>query len=132
MSVDWSCSLSCTDRQQSFVKDVVSDCLDQKSSLSPPPPPPPPLPPSLLCPSGLSLIHLKELFSPSLSHSDRPLAKPPVPTFSPLEATWSLCSWCHGVWKAQTPAHGMGLLMSCQLVGPQGLCVRDSYKSDGL
>ena len=97
-------------------------CLLLLSSYPPPPPP-------LLCPSSLSFILLKELISPSLSQSHPPpllllppLVQPPGLAFCPLEARWPLCSYCHGVWRVQTPARGKGLMTSCQPVGPEACC----------
>ena len=93
--------------------------LNEKSSLSPPSIPPPPHP--LLCPSSVSFMLVKN-FSPL--HSLillpllllPPLIQPPAPAFGPLEATWPLCSRRHSVWRAQTPAHGLGLTMLHQPV----------------
>ena len=99
--------------------------LDQKASLSPPPTttPPPPLPSALS-----SLLHPPQGTNPSFTLPPSfppllllpPLVQPPGQAFGPLEATWPLCSWRHSVWRVQTPARGKGLMMSCQLVRPQG------------
>ena len=98
--------------------------------LSPPPIKPPPPPPPL--PSLVSLILPKERIPPppplSLCLSSPPppplllppLVQPPGQAFGPLEATWPLCSWHHSVWRVRTPACSKGLMMSYQLVRPQG------------
>ena len=112
--------------------------LDQKSSLSPPSPPPlPGSPITLPTPFSILLVSPSSpqstyfpftlcLPSPSpllLSSPPPPLSQPPGPAFGPLEARWPLCSWHHGVWKVRTPARGKWLMMSCQLVRPQGCYV---------
>ena len=97
--------------------------------------PPPPLPTSslfslrLVSPSSSSL----SFFSPPHPHFLLPpLIQPSGPAVGLLEATWPLCSWSQGVWRAQTPARGKGLMMSCQPVGSRGCYLTGSYESEGL
>ena len=97
--------------------------FDQKASLFPPPINPLP---SALSPSSTP----RNESSPSLSVTPPPptplSSPPPSPhsatwaVFQSLRGHWPLCSWRHSVWKVRTPARGKGLMMSCQLVRPQG------------
>ena len=113
------CLLVCCTYPSSSTVNKEKNLIDQRASLRVdtretqhlPPPPPPPQAPTLLCLSSLPhppqrtnpsfTLCLPPPPSPSLLFLP-PLIQPSVQVFSPLEARWPLCSWCHSVWRVRT------------------------------